>query len=706
MTLRNRRGMATPEVEAAAPLLTIRDLAIEVRGASQGQRLVEDVDLDLLPGRTLGVVGESGSGKTVTAMSILDLLPPALIRSSGKIVFAGRDLSQLKAAEMRAVRGNEIGVIFQDPHNSLDPAFTIEKQMTETIRRHTERSSKEATELAVSLLDRVGIPQPQRRIRDYPHQLSGGMAQRVMIALAISCEPRLLIADEPTTALDVTVQAQILSLLRSLQEETGMSLMLISHDLSIVAEMADDMAVMYAGHIVERGRVLPTFAKPLHPYTEALLTARPASSKKGEPLTTIPGVVPSAESMPPGCRFHPRCRYSTAECSTVVPAYEMLSLAPVRGVRCLRHAELELSGIADQRRVAPTAGGGTGPDPKAGRVLLEVRSLRREYGLRGGRFGFGKSKLVAVHDVNFDLHEGETLGLVGESGAGKSTVGRMVLGLERPTAGSVVFDSVDLATVRGARRRTLRRDFQAVFQNPYASLDPTMTIGDSVAEPLQVHARLGKAEEKARVIELLDQVGLGRTYVNRYPHALSGGQRQRVAIARALALNPKLVVCDEPVSALDVSTQAQVINLFRDLQQGLDLTYLFIGHDLSVVYQISDRMAVMYLGDIVEIGPSDAVYLNPRHPYTKMLLGAVLSIDPTEPRLGRSLPARVSDRVSTGCPFAARCPDAMERCWTQVPGPNRPADGVQVWCHLFDSDLRLTDDASQSVTDTPIMVSE
>jgi peptide/nickel transport system ATP-binding protein len=666
------------------PLLSVSDLSTVLRRTDGPLPLIEEVSFELAAGRTVGLVGESGSGKSLTAMSIIGLLPPTLEITGGKVLFSGIDLTALSQAELRKIRGRDIGMIFQDPQNSLDPCFTVGAQMVETIRTHTDLSSRAAGELAVSLLDRVGIRQPAQRAQDYPHQLSGGMAQRVMIAMAISCQPRLLIADEPTTALDVTVQAQILTLLRELQHEMDMALLLISHDLSVIAEMADDVAVLYAGHVVERGEVTATFAAPSHPYTEALLGARPTASTRGEPLVTIPGVVPSPFAMPSGCHFHPRCSYAHPECREHRPAFEITASRSGKGTRCLRHAELDLSGV---RATAPVSAPPERPpndDTHADRpVLLEAQDLRKQYRLRGGRFGLGGSWLVAVDDVSFALRQGETLGLVGESGAGKSTVGRLVLGLADPTGGSVSFDGTDIGSVRGRQRRAMRRHIQVVFQNPYASLDPTKTIGESVAEPLQVHAKLSKGDERDRVVELLEQVGLGPAYVNRYPHALSGGQRQRVAIARALSLNPRLLVCDEPVSSLDVSTQAQVINLLRDLQRDRGLSYLFVGHDLSVVHQISDRIAVMYQGRIVETGRSDLIYNRPRHPYTQMLLSAVLSIDPQRHRLGSVVSGEhTTDRISTGCPFAARCPAVMERCWTEEPPAVETDGGVTVWCHL------------------------
>jgi peptide/nickel transport system ATP-binding protein len=620
---------------ATEPLLKVSDLAIDLQRSDGDVRLVEDVSFTLDRGKTLGIVGETGSGKSLTAASLIRLLPQRLHIATGHVTFEGRDLATLSEPELRNVRGNDIGMVFQDAHSSLNPAYTIGNQMVETIRAHTGMSKKAALKSAVSLLDRVGIHRAGERIHDFPHQMSGGMAQRVMIALAISCDPKLLIADEPTTALDVTVQAQILTLLARLQAETGMSLLIISHDLSVIAEMADDVAVMYAGQVVEYGDTTATFTSPTHPYTEALLGAQPESAVKGEPMATIPGIVPNAGEMPDGCRFHLRCRYATDECRTVAPQLEPVVGHDGTVARCVWRERLELKGLDGMQAETPAAVTAVVTERP---LLLEVSELSKVYKSRGALFGAGPS-FHAVDGVSFELREGETLGLVGESGAGKSTVGRMVLGLTPPSAGVVRFGGSDLTAQRGDAKRASRRDIQVVFQNPYASLDPMMTIGASIAEPLEVHGRGTRSEREIRVAELLTQVGLDPVVAERRPHELSGGQRQRVAIARGLALNPKLIVCDEPVSALDVSTQAQVINLLRDLQARFGIAYLFVGHDLSVVYQISDRIAVMQHGKIVEIGTAEQVYFQPQHPYTKALLGSVLSADPRKRRIRNDIAA-------------------------------------------------------------------
>ena len=669
----------------SAPLLDVSGLGVEVKRYGKWVSVVDDVSFSIGEGETFGLVGESGSGKSLTATTVMNLLPPSVRRHSGTVSFEGRVVSSLPAGEFRKLRGPKMAMVFQDPQNALNPAFTVGKQMIEALRtHHRELDKKAAFGRAVELLERVGIKHPADRMADYPHQFSGGMAQRVMIALAISSRPRLLIADEPTTALDVTVQAQILRLLHSLRDEYGMSLLLISHDLSVIAEMCDRTAVMYAGQLVETGQTRDVFIQPTHPYTEALLGSHPGPHTKGGELIAIPGTVPDPSAMPKGCRFHTRCVHVTDRCIDTPPA---LVAHMSTHTRCLRAGEIALAGVRSHRNAAATV-----PSVRADAdPILAVRDLTRDYAVGGGVFGKAKRTIRAVDTVNLEVQPGETVGLVGESGAGKTTVGRLVLDLVKPTAGSVVFNGVDIATLSKSTLRELRRDMQVIYQNPYASLDPLMPVGDIVAEPLDIHLKLAAADRTARVVELLAQVGLDESYRYRYPHQLSGGQRQRVAIARALALKPKLIVCDEPISSLDVSTQAQVINLLRDLQRETGIAYLFVGHDLEVVHHISHRVAVMYLGRVVEWGDSDEVYSNPRHPYTRMLLGSVLSMDPTTPRLF-AMPddAGVQEAPPPGgCPFAPRCPDAIDECRTVDP-PAVQVAGVSVRC------LRVAADAVAS----------
>jgi peptide/nickel transport system ATP-binding protein len=670
-----------PHTRAGGAELEVEGLGIDVRRFGRWVRVVDDVSLAIRPGETLGLVGESGSGKSLTASAIMRLMPQSVRLTEGSIRLDGQELTRLSNRRMNEVRGPKLSMVFQDPQNSLNPAYTIGNQLVEAVRAHDRLSRGAAAEKAVSLLERVGIKHPGDRLGDYPHQFSGGMAQRVMIALAIAAQPKLLIADEPTTALDVTVQAQILRLLQQLRDEEGMSLLLISHDLSVIAEMADRVAVMYAGQIVETGRVDEVFLRPTHPYTEALLGAQPGRSAKGETLVAIPGTVPDPSAMPRGCRFHTRCSHAVDACVAEPPA-----LAPhgIGGTlaRCIRADELQLVGVAGGEAVHA---GAPSERTRRSEVLLEIKGLTKEYPVGAGVFGKSKRTLRAVDEVTVDIRRGESVGLVGESGAGKSTVGRLVLGLTPATRGEVIFEGRDLAKLSKKEQRAQRRDVQVVFQNPYASLDPQMIVEDIVAEPFDVHESPTSAARAARVKEVLGQVGLDESFRFRYPHQLSGGQRQRIAIARALALRPKLIVCDEPVSSLDVSTQAQVINLLKDLQRDLEVAYLFVGHDLEVVNHVSDRVAVMYLGRVVELGPSDEVYAKPRHPYTKMLLASVLSTDPTNRQLWKSAEPEIEPSAATataGCPYVSRCPSAMDTC-REVDPPVVTVDDVTVRCHLY-----------------------
>jgi peptide/nickel transport system ATP-binding protein len=665
-------------------LLRVDRLALELHRRRDTVRLVDDISFSMRAGESTAVVGESGSGKTLTALAVLRLLPSNIAIAGGSIVFRGHDLAAATPRELRSLRRSQISAIFQDPQTSLNPAFTVGNQLVETIRSSDPHMSKRAAlDYAGELLHRVGIPAPRQRLGYYPHQLSGGMAQRAMIALAISSRPALLVADEPTTSLDVTVQAQILDLLASLREENGMSLLLISHDLAVVSRVAERLVVVYAGQVVEQGETRAVLQGPAHPYTEALLEAQPSQGRKGTRLRVIPGTVPAPQAMPPGCRFASRCAYAEEQCLAVVQPEETSS---GRVVRCIRHADLSLRPAAASVVNAAADGDSATSSLTA---LLTVADLVKRYPFGASAFARGGgAEFTAVAQVSFHVEPGETLGLVGESGAGKSTVGRMVLGLTRPTSGTMVFDGADIDVPNRGRAREIRRRIQVVFQNPYATLDPLMTVGRTIAEPLESYERLDRAACAARVAELLEKVGLDGSFARRYPGELSGGQRQRVAIARALAPRPDLIVCDEPVSSLDVSTQAQVINVLEELQRDEGLSYLFIGHDLALVYHISHRVAVMYRGQIVELNTAAQVYAAPRHPYTKILLASrpVSVIDSVAPPAA-AVP--VNGNGSTllgsgggGCPFAARCPAVMPICKEMDP-PATPVEGGFVRCHLY-----------------------
>ncbi len=691
---------AEPLPRDAAALLSVEGLEVAFATATGWLPVVEDVGFTVAPGETLGLVGESGCGKTVSSLAVIGLIS----RRNGRVRarsmrFDGRDLGGLSPAELRQVRGREISMIFQEPMTSLNPAFTVGNQIAETVRAHRNVSRREAWQRAIEMLERVGIPDPHRRVKDYPHAFSGGMRQRAMIAMALACDPKLLIADEPTTALDVTIQAQILELMRSLQREFGMAILFVTHDLGVVADICDRVAVMYAGQVVEQERVTDLFHRPRHPYTAALLASMPQVAQRGFSLRVIPGQVPRPEDFPVGCRFAPRCEHRVAACIAAPVALEACGddSGPRDGaeVRCIRAQDLRLHGSAWRAAVAPS-----GPAPaEAVAPLLEVRGLWKAFPVHTGILRRVVGHVRAVDGVDFTIAPGETLGLVGESGSGKSTTARLVLRLIEPSGGSIALDGRELTTLPAGDLRRARRGMQIVFQDPYSSLDPRSTIADTVGEPLEVHEGLKGRARDEKVAELLDRVGLGPHVMRRYPYEFSGGQRQRIAVARALALNPRLLLCDEPVSSLDVSTQSQVINLLKDLQDQLGLSYLFIAHDLSVVRHISNRIAVMYLGRIVETGDADEISTRPAHPYTEALLSAIPVPDPRIQRerhrivLRGDVPSPLSP--PSGCRFHPRCAYAMDICRTVEPQPFTTPVGTTVACHLHTEGPKL---AGQPVT--------
>ncbi|HVC69525.1 MAG TPA: dipeptide ABC transporter ATP-binding protein [Acidimicrobiales bacterium] len=685
-------GADTPEREAPGhptnteSLLRVEHLRVEFATRSGWLPVVEDVGFDVLPGHTLGLVGESGSGKTVSALAIMGLLPRRESRiAEGSVRFTGRELTQLSPERMRQIRGNEIAMIFQEPMTSLNPAFTVGNQIAEQVRAHGHMGRSQSWARAVDMLGQVGIPNPSRRAKDYPHAFSGGMRQRVMIAMALSCEPNLLIADEPTTALDVTTQAQILELLSSLQRERHMAMIFVTHDLGVIADIADHVVVMYGGQVVERTEVAELFDRPHHPYSEALLSSMPQLAAPGRALKVIAGQVPRPDDMVSGCRFGPRCDYAVDACRSGPVALEPVALSGGL-TRCLRHHQLTLGGMGQLHGGADSAV----DDRRApAAALLDISGLRMDFPVRTGALRRVTGTVRAVDGVDLRVPVGRTLGLVGESGSGKSTLARVILRLIDPSDGSIVLDGNDLIQLGSRELRHHRRSMQIVFQDPYSSLDPRMRVNDIVGEPLEIYDGLTGRERDDRVTELLDQVGLGRYALYRRPHEFSGGQRQRIAIARALAPRPRLLVCDEPVSALDVSTQSQVINLLTDLQARLGLAFLFIAHDLSVVRHISDRIAVMYLGRIVEEGPAEEVYQRPRHPYTEALLSAipVPDVHRPEPLKRIVLTGEVANPLDPpgGCAFHPRCPHAMAICSSVEPQPFVSSSGTTVRCHLHTS---------------------
>ncbi len=665
---------------SAPPVLTIRDLHVHFTTPHGLVRAVEGVSYSVFPGETVAIVGESGCGKSVSALAIMRLLPPANSRIvAGSIEFLGRDLLRLSNEEMRRIRGRDIAMIFQEPMTSLNPVLTIGLQVMEPLLAHMEMDVRQARLRAVELLNLVGITEPETRLAQYPHQLSGGMRQRVMIAIGLACNPKLLIADEPTTALDVTIQAQILELMKDLSRRLGIAVIIITHNLGIVARYAGRVNVMYAARIVESGSAEAVFGQPMHPYSRGLLSAVPRLDRgRSAKLQTIDGAPPNLLNPPQGCRFRPRCRYAGEAC------YRMPDHAePQPGHTVACHRWHELDAINPSFATADMAPSDRTTADADDAPILKVSRVSKVFPLGGGLFG-GSRQVRAVNDVSLEIRPGETVGLVGESGCGKSTLGRVILRLDDPTAGQIVFDGADMGALRKDEMFAVRRKMQVIFQDPYSSLNPRMKVGDIIGEPMRVHRILASEKIAQRVAELLSLAGLHGYMADRYPHQLSGGQRQRVGIARALSVNPRFIVCDEPVSALDVSIQWQVINLLAELQKQLGLTYLFIAHDLAVVRHISTKVAVMYLGRIVEFAPADELFAHPKHPYTKALLHAAPIPDPvierTRPRsiTRGELPSPL--RPPSGCVFHPRCPIAVEGCRKDAPRLRLVSAGHGVAC--------------------------
>jgi peptide/nickel transport system ATP-binding protein len=642
-------------------------------------RALDGVDFEIRRGETFAIVGESGCGKSMTALTLMRLLPEQGRVVAGTVRLDGTELLGLSEARMRDVRGGRVAMIFQEPATSLNPVLTIGRQIIEVLERHVGLGGAAARARAVALLDAVGIADGARRIDEYPFQLSGGMKQRVMIALALAAEPELLIADEPTTALDVTIQAQVLDVLARLQRERGMSILLITHDLGVVAGMAHRVAVMYAGQIVESGPRAAFFATPQHPYARKLFAALPGAGARGAALEVIPGQVPSLAGEFRGCRFVDRCDQAFERCRTEPPGWTRVGAGHL--VRChLREREIAVALVA-RPAVEPVARHDAVASP-----LLEVRDLKVHFPIRRGILKRTVGYVKAVDGVSLSIPVGRTLALVGESGCGKTTVGKSVLQLFRPSSGEVRFDGAELTRLSGARLRERRADFQIVFQDPYASLNPRMRVHDILMEGMNALGVLASRPARAaRILELLDHVGLPADAQWRYPHEFSGGQRQRIAIARALSVNPKLVVCDEPTSALDVSVQAQILNLLKRLQREMGLAYLFITHNIGVVEYLADEVAVMYLGRIVERGTVAEVLGGPRHPYTQALLAAVPKLDGERytVKVEGELPSPVSP--PSGCHFHPRCPHATAACRTDYPEPARLSATHEVRCVLFRS---------------------
>ncbi|MCM2416580.1 ABC transporter ATP-binding protein [Streptomyces sp. RKAG293] len=681
-------GTAVPQA-----VLEVRDLRVSFPSEAGPVQAVRGIDFTLRTGETLALVGESGSGKSVTATAVLGLLPPSAL-VQGSVRLEGRELLGLSDGEMSRVRGKDIGMVFQDPLSALTPVFSIGTQLIEALQVHRSLSRKAARERALELLNLVGIPDPKRRIDGFPHEFSGGMRQRAVIAMAIANDPKVIIADEPTTALDVTIQAQILDVLERAQEVTGAAILMITHDLGVVAGIADRVTVMYAGRPVEAGGVEDVFYTPHMPYSIGLLSAVPRLDRSGNgALTPVEGNPPSMVDLPQGCPFAARCPIAVEVCHSHEPA--LVAVEGVEGLSsaCHRSGEIGVSIVRAGMFAAPVLPTRQEAVDRSLRAeVLKVDNLVKHFPLTKGQVIKRRVGTVkAVDGLSFDIREGETFALVGESGCGKTTTLLEILELPTKQAGSVTVLGRETKGLSGRARRDLRRDLQVVFQDPMASLDARMPVGDILAEPMRTH-RWTSDRIRSRVPELLRLVGLLPEHAERYPSEFSGGQRQRVGIARALALEPRLIVLDEPVSALDVSIQAGVINLLDDLKAKLGLSYLFIAHDLSVIRHIADRVAVMYLGRIVELGDAERIFTGPSHPYTQALLSAVPLPDPRKERnrkrilLAGDLPSPAD--VPSGCRFRTRCPkfiglddEEAERCRTEDPAPQVLADDHSAACH-------------------------
>ncbi len=647
-------------------------------------RAVDGVDFGIYRGETLALLGESGCGKSITALSLMQLVPePAGRIVAGHVWLGSTDLLRLPESAMRGIRGRRLAMIFQEPQSSLNPVLTVGEQIAEALPDRKRLSQRAIRDRVAELVRLVGIPDAERRFDEFPHQLSGGMKQRVMIAAALASEPELLIADEPTTALDVTIQSQILDLLRGLQKKTGMAVLLITHDLGVVNEVADRVAVMYAGEIVEQADRAAFFREPRHPYSQKLFRSLPGRLKRGAELEVIRGSVPSLAQEFTGCRFADRCDHVLDRCRREVPGW--ISRGG-RGVRCFLY---EQGGVAPRPPAVPAASMPTATPANAPpEVLLSVHDLKVHFPIHAGALRRVVGYVRAVDGVSLAIARGRTVALVGESGCGKTTVGKGILQLIRPTAGSVMFEGRELTQLHGEGLRRLRRHMQVIFQDPYASLNPRMLVGEIIAEGLRAQGGADRAAREVKVAELLDHVGLRREAVRRYPHEFSGGQRQRISIARALAVEPRLIVCDEPTSALDVSVQAQILNLLKRLQDELSLSYLFITHNISVVEYLASEVAVMYLGRIVERGLTEEVLESPRHPYTQALLAAVPRIEAaggrTAMRLTLDLPS--PSNPPRGCHFHPRCPQARPECREIYPGKSQLTATHEVRCHLYSQD--------------------
>jgi len=659
-------------------LLSVNNLSVQFRTGKNVATAVSDFSIHLEPGECVGLVGESGCGKTTSGLAIMRLLPNNGSISSGSVVLNGVDLASLSEKEMQSHRGKSVALIPQDPMSSLNPTMRIGRQIGEGLRIHEGATEADARKRALEVLEMVEMPRPAERLDQYPFELSGGLRQRVIIAMGLVCNPILLIADEPTTALDVTIQAQILDILETLRKELKMSMLLITHDMGVIAGRTDRVVVMYAGKKAEEAATDSLFSRMRHPYTQALLASMPnlENASKHE-LASIAGMPPVLTKEIIGCRFAPRCEFATDQCRqqdpplTLEAQHEFACFHPTSGPK-----ETKVVTVARDALRSATA-------PKE---LLRATGLVKEFDIKGGVIRHKVGAIHAVSDVSFTLNAGETFGLVGESGCGKTTIGRMLVGLETLTAGEVYFDGQLVTDEHHKPTRESRRDRQMMFQDPYSSLNPRMKVAQILEEPLLIQAEGSKSDRLNRVKDLLTSVGLDPLAADRYPHEFSGGQRQRIGLARALALNPRLIVADEPVSALDVSVQAQILNLMKGLQQQYGMSYVMVSHDLAVVYYMADTIAVMYLGKIVEIGDAESVFRSPAHPYTQGLLDAVPVPDPVIARGRRGIQVRgeLPSAVNppSGCRFRTRCASAQDICAAEEPAFRDFGERQQAACHF------------------------
>jgi len=685
--------------QGGAPLLDVHGLTVEYATGRGNLRAVDGASFAIAPGRALGIVGESGSGKSTVAMTLLDLLGPEASMSAERFTFEGEDLLDPAAARRKALRGHRIAMVFQDPGSALNPAIQVGRQIAEPLIRHRGMTQTQAAARVQELLAEVGIPRPADVAAAYPHQLSGGMKQRALIATALGCEPRLMVLDEPTTALDVTIEAQILDLLEQLRGKHDLSILFVSHNLGVIERVCDDVCVLYAGRVVEQGAAAQVFAAPAHPYTRGLLGSLPRpSAQRLSRLTPIPGRLPDLTRAPAGCIFAERCEHAEDGCAQ---PQEPRALADGRTVRCWK-AEAIAAGAPPTQAMAeapPDAGPAAAAAHGAADAdaLIAVDAVGKTFHLGGMlaglRFDFSGGfplrtdppKVRAVDGVSLRVRPGEVVGLVGESGCGKSTLGRLILRLIEPSDGRIAIDGHDVTGASVAALRPVRRLAQMVFQNPDSSLNPRQTIGQIVRRPLELFGIARGAEAQAKVAELLGMVRLAPEYAQRYPHQLSGGEKQRVSIARALATSPKFIVLDEATSALDVSVQAAILNLLADLRDRLGVAYLLISHDLSVIAHLADRVAVMYRGAVVEEGPSAQVLAPPYHPYTEALLSAVpvVGLKDRAAQRVRLKGALIGGGAVRGCRFADRCPRRIGPiCDTETPPVVEPAPGHRIACHL------------------------